>query len=231
MIGLEFDKSLLERGINDDNDNYDISIYINPLSSSWRMQQDAPKLDDHSLQLEILVAIQCNDDDEDQTSHVNLQNCIFMDISKIVNSTSHVLQLENLVAIEWECGWGEGESGWLYLTPQYTHLQHIGCACGGCCKLLYVVYFGKLQNNGKLLHCRSRWQVITSWLSYTEQCNARRVLHCYIFTTGSWDPQLVKRGRRQEARYLTTKAPSPPLLLCQMGLKHVIHTLYMMHIM
>ena len=111
MIGLEFDKSLLERGINDDNDNYDISIYINPLSSSWRMQQDAPKLDDHSLQLEILVAIQCNDDDEDQTSHVNLQNCIFMDISKIVNSTSQVLQLENLVAIEWECGWGEGDSG------------------------------------------------------------------------------------------------------------------------
>ena len=40
------------------------------------MQQDAPKLDDQSVQLEILVAIQCNDDDE--TSQVHFQNCAFL---------------------------------------------------------------------------------------------------------------------------------------------------------
>ena len=135
----------------------------NPFPSWWRMQQNAPKLDDQSLQLEILVAIQCNDDDENQTSYGHTcsilhHNIFICTILAVVSRTTVVL-----------------------------------CV------------FRKLQNNCKQLYCRSRWQVITSWLSYTEQCNARRVLHCYIFTTGSWDPQLVKRGRRQEARYLTTK--------------------------
>ena len=40
------------------------------------MQQDAPKLDDQSVQLEILVAIQCNDDDD--KSQVHFQNCAFL---------------------------------------------------------------------------------------------------------------------------------------------------------
>ena len=54
----------------------------------------------HFLQLEILVTIQCNDDDEDQTSHVQLYICktAFLWIfPRLCYSTSQVLQLENLV--------------------------------------------------------------------------------------------------------------------------------------
>ena len=160
----------------------------NPLSSWWRMQRNAPKLNDQSLQLEILVAIQCNDDDESQTSYGHIcsilhHNILICTLLAVVNRTTVVF-------------------------------------CVFC----------KLQNNCKQLYCRSRWQLITSWL-FTLQCNVRNVLHCYIFTTGSWDPQLVKRGRRQEARYLTTKPPSPPLLFCWMWLKYIIYNFCTMHAM
>ena len=62
------------------------------------MQQDAPKLDDQSVQLEILVAIQCNDDDE--TSQVHFQIAPFsISICKVLHL--HISLSATLYRTEW----------------------------------------------------------------------------------------------------------------------------------
>ena len=140
----------------------------NPLSSWWRMQQNAPKLDDQSLQLEILVAIQCNDDDENQTSYGHM----------------------------------------FYLTPQYTHLHHIGCCKSHNCCILRVLQIASnctVAADGKwshldFLHCSAMWGMCCTVTS------SRQVVEIPNW----WSVDVAKR-------LVTSQLKPPPLLSSSAG--------------